>query len=848
MPKTVTRSFFIAVILSISTAPSALAARSSSHETTHAKRSHALHHHKSNRRVRPSQAGAVRAQPRALVSPSISALLGDSTIESQHDYVDAGQSEAFRLRAGASGNAGQLHLYVDTGNKATTVTVGLYRDAGAHPGSLLSTGSLSAPKAGAWSTIALSSTAITSGTSYWLAVLGTNGALRYRDHGHGSCPSQTSAQSNLTALPASWSPGTSYSDCPISAYITAGGSTPPIEPVLPGTPPIEPTPPVKPTPPVEPSPPTETTPPAETTPPTEPTPPVEPTPPAAPENVALPAVSGTPTQGKVLQASKGTWTEDPTSYTYKWEDCHRSGTTCATVTGASASTYKLGSADVAHTVRVVVTSSNTAGATSATSAPTAMVASEPAPTPAAPANTTLPAISGTTIQGETLSSTKGSWSGSPSGYAYQWQDCNTLGASCTNIQGATTSSHSLSSGDVGNTIRVIVTATNEGGTTSASSAQSAVIAQPAKESPEAPPTETTPPAEETPPTETTPPAEESGCTSTVSSVSQVNAALSPGAVVCLSAGSYGSLSLTASPSSNATVTAAPGADVTVTGVSIGGKNLTVSQLHSTGGIEVNSGGGNDVISHNDVTDPHGYGISVLCSKGCSASDVISNVTIQDNKIHETNSADEGDALRFDGWSNIKVIGNDIYDIKECPGDDCHTDTLQSYNAQLPTTGLTIEKNYVHDCTDAQGFPFLKDGDIANVTIRDNLSVRMASSGEITGIWIDENSSNLNIQNNTYIGTSGSVLQAGGSAAHPATTVNHNVFDELNTPAGGYSLSENYDVFTKNNEWSFNIGAQSSLQSNPGFVNTATDDYRLASNPNGIGIDWSPASQQYGPSN
>jgi hypothetical protein len=30
------------------------------------------------------------------------------------------------------------------------------------------------------------------------------------------------------------------------------------------------------------------------------------------------------------------------------------------------------------------------------------------------------------------------------------------------------------------------------------------------------------------------------------------------------------------------------------------------------------------------------------------------------------------------------------------------------------------------------------------------------------------------------------------------------------------------------------------------VNPSTDDYRLAGNPNHIGIDWAPAEQQYGP--
>ncbi len=93
----------------------------------------------------------------------------------------------------------------------------------------------------------------------------------------------------------------------------------------------------------------------------------------------------------------------------------------------------------------------------------------------APANTAVPAISGSAQQGQTLTTSTGSWSGSPTGYAYAWEDCNSSGASCTDISNATAGTYTLASSDVGDTIRSVVTASNAGGSNSASSAQTSAV-------------------------------------------------------------------------------------------------------------------------------------------------------------------------------------------------------------------------------------------------------------------------------------------------------------------------------------------------------------------------------------
>jgi chitodextrinase len=94
----------------------------------------------------------------------------------------------------------------------------------------------------------------------------------------------------------------------------------------------------------------------------------------------------------------------------------------------------------------------------------------------APSNATPPAISGTAQVGHPLSASQGSWTASPTGYAFQWLRCDSAGAGCSSISGATSSPYTPTSADAGRTMRVTVTASNSGGSTSATSGQTAVVA------------------------------------------------------------------------------------------------------------------------------------------------------------------------------------------------------------------------------------------------------------------------------------------------------------------------------------------------------------------------------------
>lgn len=94
-----------------------------------------------------------------------------------------------------------------------------------------------------------------------------------------------------------------------------------------------------------------------------------------------------------------------------------------------------------------------------------------------PANTSPPTLSGTAKQGDTLTTSSGSWSGTtPMSFFYRWVRCDTSGANCVKIENAANQTYALTADDVGHTLRSHVTAKNSAGTTTADSDKSATVA------------------------------------------------------------------------------------------------------------------------------------------------------------------------------------------------------------------------------------------------------------------------------------------------------------------------------------------------------------------------------------
>jgi N-acetylneuraminic acid mutarotase len=107
--------------------------------------------------------------------------------------------------------------------------------------------------------------------------------------------------------------------------------------------------------------------------------------------------------------------------------------------------------------------------------------------PAAPVNMGAPTVAGEAKKGSTLRGHRGGWSGSTN-IGEQWQRCTSASdpTTCLDIPSATTTSYSPTTADVGNFLRLVDIATDEGASAAAASALTAAVTDPDAAPPAAP--------------------------------------------------------------------------------------------------------------------------------------------------------------------------------------------------------------------------------------------------------------------------------------------------------------------------------------------------------------------------
>lgn len=127
----------------------------------------------------------------------------------------------------------------------------------------------------------------------------------------------------------------------------------------------------------------------------------------AASNSAPPSIEGAkaPLLGVGLTATPGSWSAPtgagPLDFAYQWEQCDSQGGSCWPIPGASEQTYTPVEGDLAHTLRVLVSASDSDGLAQATSEATATVSAPPTtgPSIASSGITTLPLGAPTTSAG-----------------------------------------------------------------------------------------------------------------------------------------------------------------------------------------------------------------------------------------------------------------------------------------------------------------------------------------------------------------------------------------------------------------------------------------------------------------
>jgi len=183
--------------------------------------------------------GAVPATYTATFQRSMAptVVAGTDVIGLTGSEATTGRAEVYRTNAVATARVTSIGIRLAPSSTASALVLGVYADSGGQPTSLLASGRLNSPQAGAWNEVAIDNgPTLTAGAPYWIGLLnptGSTGVLRWHDRaGATGGAEQGSASATLAALPATWATGPVWSDGPLSAYVMGVPPGPPPPPAL----------------------------------------------------------------------------------------------------------------------------------------------------------------------------------------------------------------------------------------------------------------------------------------------------------------------------------------------------------------------------------------------------------------------------------------------------------------------------------------------------------------------------------------------------------------------------------------------------------------------------------------
>jgi Tol biopolymer transport system component len=186
----------------------------------------------------------------------------------------------------------------------------------------------------------------------------------------------------------------------------------------------------------------------------------------APKNTTTPPIlpGGTDQVDETLTVATGTWSgSTPIAYTYSWRRCNPVGDieTCIPIIGATAASYTPTVADIGFSLRVWIVGANLVGSDTSITNHTFPIVDKPHFSPSA---VTPPLVAGVALPGRQLTANIGTFRGdAPIVTTFHWYRCNALGDDCHSIPSGTKLVYYPTAADVGYTLRVFVSASNQYG-------------------------------------------------------------------------------------------------------------------------------------------------------------------------------------------------------------------------------------------------------------------------------------------------------------------------------------------------------------------------------------------------